>query len=60
MENGDGNEGASAFHMPEWMVSSLVTLLFPLFLDNDKNRDHCEKSLPRAVIGKTVITVISD
>lgn len=35
MEKWDGNEGTSAFHVPEWMVSSLVTLLFLLFLGNE-------------------------
>lgn len=35
MENWDGKEGTSAFHVPEWMVSFLVTLLFLAFLDNE-------------------------
>lgn len=46
MEKWDGNEGTSAFHMPEWMVSSLVVLFLLLFLDNERqlflpgDKDH--------------------
>lgn len=44
MEKWDGNEGTSAFHMPEWMVSSSVALLFLVFLDNKATvSDRCQR-----------------
>lgn len=37
MEKWDGKEGTSAFHVPEWMVSSLGALFSPLlFLDDER------------------------
>lgn len=49
MEKWDGNEGTSAFHVPEWMVSSLVALLFLLFLDYEATTsDRWQGSLVRS------------
>lgn len=60
-EKWDGNEGTSAFHMPDWMVSSPVLCLVCCFLITKENlflpgdKDHLWEATVEISAGKTVL-----